>query len=181
MRANRGDSFVVRSFLRNGHPGLRQVAARRTDQVKTTNLCFTALQTAVSKTFAGDTTTIRVVGNREGQSVESPYHFPDMDRLLGPADQAIEERSSPGTAAPEVSVPALPTIPGCTMLRPEDPDYAAHVPVYNARTQIAPALFAICSTASAVSGVFAWVKANNLPFVVRCGGHSYEGFPAAQA
>jgi FAD/FMN-containing dehydrogenase len=108
--------------------------------------------------------------------VESPYYFPDMDRLSGPADQAIEERSSPGMAAPKVSLPALPTIPGCTMLRPGDADYAAHVPVYNARTQIAPTLFAICSTASAVSGVFAWVKANNLPFVVRCGGHSYEGF-----
>ena len=108
--------------------------------------------------------------------MESPYYFPDMDRLSAPADQAIEERPSPDLAAPRISLPPLPTIPGCTMLRLGNADYAAHVRVYNARTQIAPALFAICSTASAVSGVFAWVKANNLPFVVRCGGHSYEGF-----
>jgi FAD/FMN-containing dehydrogenase len=70
----------------------------------------------------------------------------------------------------------MPTIPDCTMLQPGDADYATHVRVYNERAQIAPALFAICATPSAVSSVFAWVKANNLPFVVRCGGHSYEGF-----
>jgi hypothetical protein len=113
--------------------------------------------------------------------VESPYHFPDMDRLSGPAGQAIEEQSSPGTAAPEVSLPVLPKIPGCTMLRPEDADYAAHVPVYNARTQIAPALFAICSTASAVSGVFAWAKANNLPFWSAAVATRMRDSPAAQA
>jgi FAD/FMN-containing dehydrogenase len=108
--------------------------------------------------------------------VESPYYFPEMDRLSAPADQALEERPAPDLAPLGISLPPLPTIPGCTMLRPGDTDYAAHVGVYNARTQIGPALFAICSTASAVSGVFSWVKANNVPFVVRCGGHSYEGF-----
>jgi FAD/FMN-containing dehydrogenase len=62
------------------------------------------------------------------------------------------------------------------MLRLGDAGYAAHVAVYNAPIQIAPALFAICTTASAVASVFVWVKTNNLPFVVRSGGHSYEGF-----
>jgi hypothetical protein len=95
--------------------------------------------------------------------VESPFHFPDMDRLSAPADQAIKEPASPDFAAPTISLTPLPTIPGCTILRPRDADYAAHVRVYNARTQIAPALFAICSTEGAVSGVFSWVKANNLP------------------
>jgi FAD/FMN-containing dehydrogenase len=99
-----------------------------------------------------------------------------MDRLPVAAEPAIEEPSSPDPATPKVSLPPLPTIPDCTMLRPGDADYAAHVRVYNERAQIAPALFAICATPSAVSSVFAWVKANNLPFVVRCGGHSYEGF-----
>jgi FAD binding domain/Berberine and berberine like len=108
--------------------------------------------------------------------VESPHHFPDMDRLSTHADQETDEQPSPDLAAPRASLPPLPTIPGCTFLRPGDADYGAHVTVYNARTEIAPALFAICSTASAVSDVFAWVKANNLPFVVRCGGHSYEGY-----
>ena len=88
-----------------------------------------------------------------------------------PAVEVLEDRLTPSAM-----LTPLPTIPGCTMLRLGDADYSAHVRVYNARTQIAPALFAICSTASAVSGVFSWVKANNLPFVVRCGGHSYEGF-----
>ena len=78
--------------------------------------------------------------------MESPYYFPDMDRLSVAADQAIEERPSPDLAAPRVSLPPLPTIPACTMLRPGDADYAAHVRVYNERAQVAPALFAICAT-----------------------------------
>src|ERR1700685_1858272 len=102
-----------------------------------------------------------------------------MDRRSVAPGQATQETTQerPSDArAPTLSLPPLPTIPGCTMLQRGDPDYAAHVQVYNARTQVAPASFAICSTASAVSGVFAWVKANKLPFGVRCGGHSYEGY-----
>lgn len=108
--------------------------------------------------------------------MESPYHFPDMDRASTPSEEATDERPSPDASPAPIRLPPLPTIPGCTMLRPGDADFAAHVHVYNARTQIAPELFAVCSTESAVSGVFAWVKANDLPFTVRCGGHSYEGF-----
>ncbi|MEY9606963.1 FAD-binding oxidoreductase [Bradyrhizobium elkanii] len=111
-----------------------------------------------------------------GQSLESPYHFPDMDRASAPSDEATDERPSPDTSPAPIRLPPLPTIPGCIMLRPGDTDFATHLGVYNARTQIAPALFAICATTNAVAAVFAWVKANHLPFAVRCGGHSYEGF-----
>jgi hypothetical protein len=58
--------------------------------------------------------------------VESPYYFPEMDRLSAPADQALEERPAADLAPLEISLPPLPTIPGCTMLRPGDTDYAAH-------------------------------------------------------
>ncbi|WP_439395538.1 FAD-binding oxidoreductase [Bradyrhizobium sp. PMVTL-01] len=108
--------------------------------------------------------------------MESPYHFPDMDRGSAPSDEAADERPSPDTSPAPIRLPPLPTIPGCIMLRPGDADFATYVGVYNARTRIAPALFAICSTTNAVAAVFAWVKANDLPFAVRCGGHSYEGF-----
>jgi FAD/FMN-containing dehydrogenase len=79
-------------------------------------------------------------------------------------------------AAPPPILPPIPSIPGCTMLRPGDAGYAARVKVYNARTQQAPALFAICSTASAVAGVLRWLKDKHVPFSVRSGGHSFEGF-----
>jgi hypothetical protein len=113
--------------------------------------------------------------------METPYYFPDMDRLSEPADHATEERSSPDPAASTISLPPFPTIPGCTMLRSGDADYAAHVRVYNLRTQIAPALFAICSTASAVSAVFARVKANNLPFVGAVAATRMRGSPVVWA
>jgi FAD binding domain/Berberine and berberine like len=37
-------------------------------------------------------------------------------------------------------------------------------------------LRAVCKTANAVSVMVKWCRSNNLPFAVRCGGHSYEGF-----
>src|ERR1700761_3161415 len=107
--------------------------------------------------------------------MESPYHFPEMDLLHVPDDHSSEP-PAPAPLHPQLVLPPLPTIPGCTMLRPGDAGYAAYVTVYNGRTQVAPALFAVCSTAAAVAAVFGWVKANNLPFVVRSGGHSYEGY-----
>ncbi|TJV18015.1 FAD-binding oxidoreductase [Mesorhizobium sp.] len=108
--------------------------------------------------------------------MESPYLFPWMagsprDQLTEPEDIATAIR-----AAKARKLPRLPNIPGCRMLRPGDPGYATRLKVYNARTQVAPALFAVCSTAEAVAAVVRWVKDNGLAFAVRSGGHSYEGY-----
>src|SRR5262249_58118822 len=39
-----------------------------------------------------------------------------------------------------------------------------------------PALRALCKTGQSVAAVLDWVRTNGLPFAVRSGGHSYEGF-----
>jgi FAD/FMN-containing dehydrogenase len=62
------------------------------------------------------------------------------------------------------------------LLRPGDahfPDYQAS---FKARTTLTPHLRALCKTPRAVSVVVDWCRSNNLPFSIRCGGHSYEGF-----
>ena len=50
----------------------------------------------------------------------------------------------------------------------------------NLRTQLSPALRAVCKTEHAVAVIIDWVRSNNLSFGIRCGGHSYEGFSQSQ-
>jgi hypothetical protein len=86
------------------------------------------------------------------------------------------------TAAPEprpaVVLPPLPDLPASEVLflRPPDAQYASYLPSANLRTQLAPALRAVCKTEHAVAVMTDWVRSNKLSFAVRCGGHSYEGF-----
>jgi FAD/FMN-containing dehydrogenase len=86
-----------------------------------------------------------------------------------------------GTAMPRESLPALPPFPNlpvseALLLTPADPNYADYLPAANLRTQLAPALRAVCKNEHAVAVMTDWVRSNNLSFAVRCGGHSYEGF-----
>jgi len=50
------------------------------------------------------------------------------------------------------------------------------MPAANLRTEQRPALRALCKTAQGVSALLDWIRTNNLPFALRSGGHSYEGF-----
>jgi FAD/FMN-containing dehydrogenase len=52
-------------------------------------------------------------------------------------------------------------------------DYQAS---FNVRTTLTPQLRALCKNATAVSIMVDWCRSNSLPFAIRCGGHSYEGF-----
>jgi FAD/FMN-containing dehydrogenase len=86
-----------------------------------------------------------------------------------------------GTAMPPEALPALPPFPNlpvseALLLTPADPHYADYLPAANLRTQLAPALRAVCKNEHAVGVMTDWVRSNNLSFAVRCGGHSYEGF-----
>jgi FAD binding domain/Berberine and berberine like len=47
---------------------------------------------------------------------------------------------------------------------------------FNKRTQIAPRVRVVASSAAAISGSILWATNNGLGFAVRSGGHSYEGF-----
>lgn len=48
--------------------------------------------------------------------------------------------------------------------------------MYNTRTEVRPALRALCSTPNSVAKVVEWARLNSVPFATRSGGHCYEGF-----
>jgi FAD/FMN-containing dehydrogenase len=81
-------------------------------------------------------------------------------------------------AAAPVVLPPLPKVPAgdATLLLPGSADYARYEVSHNLRTRLAPALRALCRTPAGVAQMVEWVRDRNLPFAVRCGGHSYEGF-----
>jgi FAD/FMN-containing dehydrogenase len=85
---------------------------------------------------------------------------------------------SPSPVAAPTALPPLPSLPASDVLflTPSDAHYADYLPAANMRTQLSPALRAVCKTENAVSVMVDWVRSNNLDFAVRCGGHSYEGF-----
>jgi FAD/FMN-containing dehydrogenase len=65
------------------------------------------------------------------------------------------------------------------LLSPSDLRYARYQPTYNKRTTLQPALRAVCRTPTAVASLIDWVRTNDLPFAIRSGGHSFEGFSAS--
>ena len=80
---------------------------------------------------------------------------------------------------------ALPPLPNLSasevlFLTPSDSQYASYLASANLRTQLSPALRAVCKTEHAVAVMIDWVSSNNLSFGIRCGGHSYEGFSQSQ-
>jgi FAD/FMN-containing dehydrogenase len=81
-------------------------------------------------------------------------------------------------AATGPTLPPLPRIAAsdATLLVPGSADYARYDVSHNLRTRVEPALRAMCRTPAGVAQMVEWVREKNLPFAVRCGGHSYEGF-----
>jgi FAD/FMN-containing dehydrogenase len=95
---------------------------------------------------------------------------------LGAATVAAPAISSARAFAADL--PPLPTLAAndALLLRPGDAHFADYQASFNARTTLTPHLRALCKTPHAVSVVVEWCRSNNLPFAIRCGGHSYEGF-----
>jgi FAD/FMN-containing dehydrogenase len=89
-------------------------------------------------------------------------------------------------AAPALlrQVPALATLPSLppidahdvTFVRPGDALYDQYLPAYNLRTELRPALRAMCRTAKGMAQAIAWLRDKNIPFALRSGGHCFEGF-----
>ena len=75
-------------------------------------------------------------------------------------------------------LPALPNLPStdALLLRPGDAQFGQYQELFNTLTILTPQLRALCKTARAVGVMVDWCRSNNLPFAIRCGGHSYEGF-----
>ena len=76
------------------------------------------------------------------------------------------------------ALPPLPTLPAtdALLLHPGDAHFADYQPAFNTRTMLTPQLRALCKTAGAVGTLVDWCRSNRLPFALRSGGHSYEGF-----
>jgi FAD/FMN-containing dehydrogenase len=87
---------------------------------------------------------------------------------------AIVARSS----AQSPPLPTLPNLPAgdALLLQPGDRGYETYEPAANERVLLRPKLRALCKTSKAVSVMVEWARSNNLPFALRSGGHSYEGF-----
>jgi FAD binding domain len=99
------------------------------------------------------------------QSPRGPTHLRRFDTVI-PKPESV------------AALPPFPNLPPseALLLTPADPQYADYLPAANLRTQLAPALRAVCKTENAVAVMTNWVRSNGLSFAVRCGGHSYEGF-----
>jgi FAD/FMN-containing dehydrogenase len=82
----------------------------------------------------------------------------------------------PGNA--KAQLPPLPNISAndAVLLRPHEPMFGQYETSFNARTQLTPRLRAMCETPNGLSTMVNWCRSNELPFAIRCGGHSYEGF-----
>ncbi|CAM5771872.1 putative FAD-linked oxidoreductase YvdP [Labrys miyagiensis] len=109
--------------------------------------------------------------------MESPYYFEGMNLgrdlghtgAIGAADRVTTEKKR--------SLPAPPIVAGCTYLRPGQAAYEERIKtIYNARTSIRPALFAMCETSVAIGKVITWARDKTVPFAIRGGAHSFEGF-----
>jgi FAD/FMN-containing dehydrogenase len=96
-------------------------------------------------------------------------------RALGGAIAAPAITSTPRA---NEALPPFPSLsPGdALLLRPGDSHFAEYQASFNLRTALRPQLRALCKTAKAAGVMVDWCRSNNLPFAVRCGGHSYEGF-----
>jgi FAD/FMN-containing dehydrogenase len=96
-------------------------------------------------------------------------------RALGGAIAAPAIISTPRANEPLPPFPSLS--PGdALLLRPGDSHFAEYQASFNLRTALSPQLRALCKTVKAAGVMVDWCRSNNLPFAVRCGGHSYEGF-----
>jgi FAD/FMN-containing dehydrogenase len=81
---------------------------------------------------------------------------------------------------------ALPQLPNLSaddalLLAPTDPRFDQYEAAYNRRTMIEPQLRALTKTPAAVAAMVDWVRTNRLPFALRSGGHSFEGFSQSQS
>jgi FAD binding domain/Berberine and berberine like len=116
--------------------------------------------------------------------VEHPFRIEEIDRQALPALPVARPLAAAAAAAPAAtSLPPLPTIPAsdALLLTPGQAHYEDYMPAANLRTEQRPALRALCKTAAGVTALLDWIRSNNLPFALRSGGHSYEGFSQSTA
>src|SRR3984893_11627129 len=110
--------------------------------------------------------------------MEHPLQVEEFSPADAPRVAAAMPAAAPLALTEAAPLPPLPDIPASEVLflSPPAPQSPAFLPAANPRTQLSPALRAVCNSEQAVAAMIDWVDSNNLTFAVRCGGHSYEGF-----
>jgi FAD/FMN-containing dehydrogenase len=110
--------------------------------------------------------------------MEHPLQVDELPHTDNPSAVQAEAPIALEAAVDAAPLPPLPDLaPGdVLLLTPSDAHYRDYLPAANTRTQLGPALRAVCKTGQGVAGMVDWVRDNQLAFAVRCGGHSYEGF-----
>lgn len=85
---------------------------------------------------------------------------------------------APALMAEASPLPKLPSLGAddALLLSPGDALYPHFDLAFNRRKQKHPRLRILCKTEKAVAVAIDWVRENELPFALRSGGHSYEGF-----
>jgi FAD/FMN-containing dehydrogenase len=81
-------------------------------------------------------------------------------------------------ASSAAGLPKLPNLPSseALLLLSTDGNFDRYQPAYNRRTMLRPQLRALCKTSKSVAALVDWCRTNKVPFALRSGGHSYEGF-----
>jgi FAD/FMN-containing dehydrogenase len=110
--------------------------------------------------------------------MEHPLQVDELPHTGTPPAMQAEAPVSLQAAKDAPPLPPLPDLPATDVLflKPSDAHYRDYLPAANTRTQLSPALRAVCKTEHGVAAMVDWVRSNQLSFAVRCGGHSYEGF-----
>jgi len=67
------------------------------------------------------------------------------------------------------------------VIRPGDANYERFQASYSLRTELRPALRILVRSPRGMAQAIDWVRTRNLPFALRSGGHSYEGFSQSSA
>src|ERR1051326_9155468 len=101
--------------------------------------------------------------------------------LKGLAATALPVSTARSFAADNIESPQLPRLPRLSadevlFLAPGDALYDKFAIAYHLRTMRRPKLRAVCKTPQAVAAMIAWVRQHDLPFALRSGGDSFEGF-----
>jgi hypothetical protein len=86
------------------------------------------------------------------------------------------EQASAMTGFPIHSLHARIGTDGSTILVPTDPDFEKYQTAFNLRTLLKPQVRVLVASPQSVASAIDWARANKIPFAIRSGGHSYEGF-----
>jgi FAD/FMN-containing dehydrogenase len=89
---------------------------------------------------------------------------------------SLLRRAEADTGLPLASLKAALDPNECILLVPTSANYATYQNAFNLRTALKPQARLLTNSVKGVQQAVNWLRDNKVPFAVRGGGHSYEGF-----